>query len=693
MSAEKIQATHRERAAVVYVRQSTMHQVRKAKEGQKRQYDLEVRARQLGFQQIVVIDDDLGKSGSGSVERPGFGRLLTIVCEGTVGAVFALEASRLARNNRDWHHLIDLCAMTNTLVIDEDGVYDPCLVNDRLLLGLKGSMAEFELGLMRQRAREALLQMIGRGLVLWEVPVGYIRTENHGLEMIPHRQVQQAVRGVFAKFRAMGSARQVFLWYCQEQVPLPHVKPGTGGNGIIWRIPVYNHIIHILKNPSYAGTFAHGRSHTRTVIHDGRARKSSGHEVPMEEWKVVIHDHHCGYISWDEFVSNRKTLRGNVGMKGASGGAAKSGPALLAGLLRCARCGRKLHVTYSGIGGRVPRYGCRGGHISHGKAWCISVGGLRVDQAVAAQVLEAVQPLGVEAAVEAVTLANNADADKHKALELALEKARYEADRARRQYDAVDPQNRLVASELEARWNDALTDVGELETRLREEARSQTELSTAERERLLDLGADLTALWNDPQASPVLKKRILRTVLEEIVIDIREEDPPKVHLRLHWVGGCHTELLVLKNRTGKHQYSTDQKVVEVVLELAKVCPDRKIAAILNRLGYRTGPGNTWKQSRVASLRHYHQIPACENKDGRAWRTLAEVSKQFGVSPSVIRRLIRDKILPAKQVVKLAPYVIEREDLELPAVKSAIRAFRQGKRCPRSAPGQQELSFE
>ena len=290
MNSEKIQTSHRERAAIVYVRQSSMHQVRHAKEGQKRQYSLELRARELGFRSVVLIDDDLGKSGSGSVERPGFGRLLTAVCEGTVGAVFALEASRLARNNRDWHHLIDLCSMTNTLVIDENGVYDPRMVNDRLLLGLKGSMAEFELGLMRQRAREALLQMIGRGLVLCEVPVGFIRTEDRRIEIIPDRQVQQAVSGIFAKFREMGSVRQIFLWYCQERIPLPHVKPGTSGQEIEWRLPVYNHIIHILKNPSYAGAFVYGRSRTRTTICDGRARKTRGREVPIEEWKTVIRD-------------------------------------------------------------------------------------------------------------------------------------------------------------------------------------------------------------------------------------------------------------------------------------------------------------------------------------------------------------------------------------------------------------------
>jgi len=693
MNAEKIQATHRERAAYVYVRQSSMQQVRHAKEGQKRQYALETRAREFGFAQVAVIDDDLGKSGSGSVERPGFGRLLTAVCEGSVGAVFALEASRLARNNRDWHHLIDLCAMTSTLVIDEDGIYDPRAVNDRLLLGLKGSMAEFELGLLRQRAREALLQMIRRGLVLWEVPVGYIRTEDSRIEMIPDRQVQEAVRGVFAKFRELGSARQVFLWYCQERIPLPHVRPGTAGQEIEWRLPVYNHIIHMLKNPSYAGTFVHGRSSTRTTIRDGRARKTRGHEVPIDEWKWVLHDHHRGYISWEEYVRNRKQLRENLGMRSGSSGAAKSGPALLAGLLRCARCGRKLHVTYSGIGGRVPRYHCRGGQISHGTEWCISVGGLRLDQAVAQQVLDALQPIGIEAALTAAELAHRADDEKRKALELALEKARYEADRARRQFNAVEPENRLVAAELEARWNEALAQVADLESRLRATIGADQVLAEDERNRMLELSEDLRSLWNHPRAPVALKKRILRTVLEEIIIDIRAEDPPKIFLRLHWMGGSHTELVVPKNRSGINQRCTDAKIVDLVRDLAKVCRDRTIAAILNRLGYRTGPGNTWKESRVASLRHHHQIPACEREAQRSWRTLEEAARELEVSPSVMRRLIREKVLPAKQVVKHAPWVIERADLDLAAVQVAIRAVREGKRCPRTVAGQPELPYK
>jgi hypothetical protein len=274
-----------------------------------------------------------------------------------------------------------------------------------------------------------------------------------------------------------------------------------------------------------------------------------------------------------------------------------------------------------------------------------------------------------------------------------LDKARYESDRARRQYDVVDPENRLVAAELEARWNEALKCVEELQERLQEVKSLHREITAAERERLLELGSDLTMLWNHPGAEPGLKKRILRTVLEEIVIDIRQEDPPKIHLRLYWAGGCHTELIVPKNRSGKHQRATDQNVIDLVRELSKVCPDRQIAIVLNRLGYRTGSGNTWKESRVASLRRYHEISVCSDTEHRTWRTLAEAAQDLDVSPSVIRRLIREKILPAKQVVKHAPHVIDRKDLDSPTVVAAIRAVHKGQRIPRSVPGQQEIPYE
>jgi DNA invertase Pin-like site-specific DNA recombinase len=683
---EKIQQTHLDRDAYVYVRQSTMHQVRNHKESRRRQYGLAGRAKQLGFRRVEVIDEDLGKSGSGTQERPGFNRLVAAICTGQVGAVLALEASRLARNNRDWHHLIDLCALTGTLVIDDDGIYDPRHINDRLLLGLRGTMSEFELNLLRQRAQEALRQMIRRGEVLWQVPIGYVRSEDNGAEMSPDRQIQDAIRGVFAKFQELGSVRQVLLWYCHNKLPLPTWSVESGNREVIWQVPGYSRVYSILTNPAYAGTYVHGRHESRTTVVDGRARRTSGHAVPRDQWEVVIHDHHPAYISWEIYVQNQDQIEANSGKhhlaSGGGTGAAKSGPALLAGLLRCGRCGRKLHVGYSGNGGRVPRYYCRGAHLNHGGAGCISFGGLRPDQAVTGTLLEAVSPVGIQAALDAWHELQAHEDQKQRALRLALEQARYQADRARRQYDAVDPENRLVAGELEGRWNEALAQVGDLEERLAAAEDRREPLSVRHRERLLELGEDLPQLWNHPKASAKLKKRILRTVIEEIVVDL-VEDPPRIDMRLHWAGGVHTRLTVRKNRTGHHRHRTDRHVVDLVRDLVKVCDDPSIAGILNRLGYRTGVGNTWTESRVRSLRTYHGIPVFDRESPRDWLTLEQAAKALGVSGTVVRRLLTTGTLPGHQAVRSAPWVIERKHLDLPDVQVAVQAVRDGRRCPRT----------
>jgi excisionase family DNA binding protein len=688
---DKINPNHLERHAYVYVRQSTNYQVRNHREGQQRQYALAERARRLGFLQVVVLDEDLGRSGSGTQERPGFGRLLAAVCQGQVGAVLALEASRLARNQRDWQHLIDLCALTGTLLIDEDGVYDPRLGNDRLLLGLKGSLAEFELSLLRQRAQAARIQKVEKGFVLWEAPVGYVRTEGGVLEMSPDRQIQEALRGVFAKFRELGSARQVVLWYHEERIALPHAVPATAGREVVWKSPTPGRIRQILKNPCYAGAFAYGQREARTTVRDGRAHTSQGHKKPLEQWQVLIQDHHAGYISWAEYLHNQKTLEANAAMSSPqNAGAAKSGPALLSGLLRCGRCGRMLRVAYSGRGGRVPRYNCRGGRTLRGSGSCLTVGARGLDEAVCAEVLAALQPLGVEAALEAAASLGRDEDAKQKAVRLALEKARYQADRARRQYDAADPENRLVAAELEARWNEALRQVAELEARWKVLSAPAAAPSMEERQRLLTLGGDLEALWRHPGAAQALKKRILRTVLVEIIVDVTG-DPPRNRLRLHWAGGAHTELLVRRVRTGQHQRCASGEVLDLVREMAKACDDRTIAAVLNRLGYRTGQGQTWRASRVVGLRHYHGIAAGARQ--AQWLTLEDAAEELGVSNTVVRRLIREKVLPAEQVVRYAPWLIRREDLLSPAVQAAVQAVQEGRKRPRTAPGQRELPFE
>ena len=415
---EKIKQQHLERGAYVYVRQSTPYQVRNNLESKERQYALEGRAQQLGFSKVVVIDEDLGRSGSGIQERPGFGRLLASVCQGLAGAVFALEASRLARNNRDWHHLVDLCALTETLLIDCDGIYDPRQLNDRLVLGLKGTMSEFELGLLRQRAREAFEQKVRRGFALWEVPVGFIRTEEGQIEKTPDRQVQQAVVSVFRKFQQLGSARQATIWFREEQILVPKTKPGTAGQEVIWGVPSSGRIRQMLKNPCYAGTFAYGKTAARTRIEEGRARQSSRYRKPQNEWKVLLLGHHPGYISWEEYLENQQRLEANVALyEGEGSGAAKLGAALLSGLLRCGQCGRKLQVVYSGTSGRVPRYVCRGDRGDRESSRCLTVGSLRLDRAVAQSVLAAIQPAGIEAAVKLTERAQFEDDEKRKALD------------------------------------------------------------------------------------------------------------------------------------------------------------------------------------------------------------------------------------------------------------------------------------
>ena len=340
---------------------------------------------------------------AGKQERPGFGRLLSAVCQGDVGAVLALEASRLARNNRDWHHLVDLCALTDTLIIDAEGVYDARQLNDRLLLGLKGTMSEFELGLLRQRAREAFEQKVQRGHALWELPVGYVRTEEHRIEKTPDREVQRAIEGVFRKFVELGSARQTTLWYWDEGLLLPHVIPGTAGREVAWRRPTGHRVNQILKNPCYAGTFAYGRTAAQTVVRDGRARQGNRRRKPLAQWKVLILDAHPGYISWEEYLRNQRMLEAEWRRTRRSASRCRQTRAGIAGgtdTLR--RCGRKLRVNYSGTTGRVPRYACIGSRVERGSAPCLSAGGLRLDEAVVREVLSVIQPVGIEAALQAV---------------------------------------------------------------------------------------------------------------------------------------------------------------------------------------------------------------------------------------------------------------------------------------------------
>ena len=662
----RIAPDHLGRQAFVYVRQSTQDQVLHNHESRRRQYALADRARGLGWAEPVVIDDDLGRSGGGVV-RPGFERLLLAICEGRAGIVLAVEASRLARNGRDWHTLLEFCGLVGCLLADEDGLYDPRLPNDRLLLGMKGTMSEMELSILRQRSLEALRQKARRGELFLNVAVGYVKVRHDRIARDPDLRIREALGLVFRKFAEFQSMRQVHLWLRQEQVLLPSVEATEDGRRIVWKLPVYNTVRALLTNPIYGGAYAFGRTASRVTVENGRKRISRGHRRDREEWDVLIVDHHEGYIPWAEFERNQRLIADNANCRGLMvRGAVRRGDALLAGLLRCGHCGRRLHVSYSGTDGYCVRYNCRGAHINHGTRPCIAFGGLRIDAAVSTEILRHLAPLGVEAALEAITTREEENSETRRQAELALTQARYEADLARRQYDAVDPVNRLVAAELERRWNDRLADVQRQEERLAAMTASRPEtLGAGEKDRLMALGADLETAWSHPGATAETRKRILRAVLEEIVATLTEE---RIELVIHWRGGDHTRLALPRNRTGQHRWSSDADVRELIRVLARQQVDGAIAATLNRLGKRTGRGNPWTEARVRSFRSQHRVPV--HRPGemaeRGELTLEETARRLGVSRMTVLRLISAGTLTAIQICKGAPWAIpeaQREKLD------------------------------
>lgn len=670
----KITPEHLSRGAVVYVRQSTIGQVVEHTESKRRQYALADSAREMGFMAVSVIDDDLGRSGSGLVERPGFQKLVAAVCAGSVGSVFCIEASRLARNGRDWHHLIDLCALVNTLVIDHDGVYDPRLINDRLLLGLKGTMSEYELSLLRQRGLAARDAKARRGELRFALPPGYCWDELGRIVIDPDERVAETIRLLFRKFLELGSARQVFLWAIEAGVKLPVLRQSPAGSQIDWRTPAYHTVAQVLKHPLYAGAYVFGRTSQRTQIIDGRARKSTGHHKPMGDWNVLIREHHPGYITWEQFEANQKMLNENAHMqKRAARKSARGGRALLTGLVRCGRCGRMMRVFYGMRSGHAHRYQCCGNVQAEYKGICLGVGGVRVDRAVAGQILEAVSGHAVEAALRALQQIVRADADVRKSLEKELEQARYEASLAARRHAAVDPDKRLVARELEARWNVALACVAEIESRIAQIDAAATAQPPVDRAALLALAHDLPAAWNAPSTNERTKQRLTRILIQEVVID-QKDDAKEVVVTIHWTGGHHTELRVSRISTGRYPDDRHPSPVEVIRKLGGQWPDRELAVTMNRMRCRSSDGGTWTAIRVRELRERMGIASFDPTQSRE-KTISvdETASRLHICVGSVLRLIREGILPAKQLMPSAPWQVPVAALESESVRIGVRA--------------------
>lgn len=680
---EKIGPHHLERKAILYVRQSSAHQVLHNRESSALQYAMRDRLAALGWSHIETVDEDLGRSAAGGVTRAGFDRMVAEVCLGKVGAVAAREVSRFARNSRDWQQLIEMCRVVDTVLVDQEAVYAPRQGNDRLLLGLKGSLNEYELDLLRQRSLSARYEKARRGELVVAVPVGFVKAGDR-IEKDPDRRIQEAVVLVFNKVAELGSARQALLWFLEQGLDLP-VRCNNGD--VIWRRPNYATIHRMIANPIYGGAYAYGKS--RSVLrYDGQ---SGIRRKTRDEWLALIPDAHEGYVSWERAEEIRKMVSDNVPAS-RHHGAPKHGDALLAGLFRCKRCGRKLTVRYTGSNHNIPRYSCWRGLLDNGEPRCIAFGGLRVDDAIEEALLGVVEPGAIAAAVEAERNVASQRDQVHDALLRDLEAARYVADRAFRQYDATDPENRLVASELEARWNKALARVGEIEAKIAKHRTVAPQPLPMSASQMAALAGNLRTVWTAPTTDARLKKRIVRTLIHDVVADL-DDGTSEIVLVIHWVGGIHTELHLPKRRRGQRNATPDD-IVDAVRQLVLIANDDVIAGVLNRNGLTTGNGNRWTRERVTALRSYRKIPVFRPQlDGiEPWLNLGGAAKLLGITPKTLRLAAEAGEIEGAHPLPDGPWIFSRSKLATPEARQILQRARQNPRHPTGSPPNQQSLF-
>ncbi len=662
----KVKHSHTQRAAFVYIRQSSPSQVEHNRESTARQYALVEKACALGWakEQVTVIDEDLGLSGSGSAKRSGFARMTAEVALGHVGIILGLEVSRLARNNADWYRLLDLCAMTDTLIGDSDGVYHPALFNDRLVLGLKGTMSEAELHILRARLDGGIRNKAARGELRRGLPVGFVWGEEDGeVRFHPDESVVSTIRTAFSKFTELGSVRKVWLWFRSERLSFP--TRANMNSEIRWAAPTYTGIHHVLTNPVYAGAYTYGKiRHERYIDAQGMLRRRTRH-LPMAEWPVLLPQHHPGYIDWATFQANQARIDSNVHPQPhQAGGAVREGAALLQGLARCGKCGRRLHTHYRGRNA-APGYHCYGKDMVEGRGvYCLNVGGVQIDQAVADAFLQALTPATVEATQRAL---QQFETDRDAALSqwrLAVERARYEAQRAERQYRAVEPENRLVARGLETEWEKRLRDLAAAEAELqqREQQRPRT-LSQEEQNRIRCLGSDLNQVWTAPTTTDRDRKELLRTLLEEVMVTV-DRSQHRAHLTLRWRGGTLTELDLSLPHYQVRGPRTEEDTISLLRRLATHYSDDVIAGILNRQGRKTATGERFTAVHVGGLRRYRNIPRFQPPAEAPTGELATIRKAaeiLGINTSTIHRWLNDGFIAGEQITPGAPWQIRITD--------------------------------
>ena len=670
MNHDQIGDGHRVRLAYVYIRQSSAHQVRHNLESQRRQRGLVQRAITLGWDpgRIVEVDEDLGITASRSGERLGFEDMVATAALGKIGIILALEVARLCRSSSHWYHLLDICAITRTLIADGDGLYDPGTYNDRLLLGLKATMSEAELHVMKQRLVEAVLARARRGELRRRLPAGYEWDEAGRIQKTADEQEQAAIELVFRRFDELGTMHQTHLSLVEEGVSIPVRRP-TGE--VEWKVPSAQNVRSLLTNPVHGGIYAYGRRQTLELLDADQRPIKRMREVERDRWHAFIEDHHEGYITLEVFERNQERIRDNRRGGGSSRGAPREGDSLLQGLVLCGACGRAMKVAY-GKGSRPTYYRCTSAQGQRGGPICQSFGAVRVERAVEELVFEALQPVALEAMIRAAETDLEARLLEQAHWRQRIERAEYEAELRRRHYHAVDPSNRLVARELERRLERALEELeavrDESEARL---AALPAELSDEEAARLRELAHELPRLWRAPSTRSQDRKRIVRCLIDQVVVSIPEEGST-LEVEVYWNGGEVTTLAVKRGRTGGHRWAAEPELIELIRGLAQEFSDVQIARILHRRRLRTPKGLTFTGSRVAGLRKNHGIPSGPTlpRGGDDIYTAQQAGEILEVDRSTVIRWAEVGLLRGGQSSPAAPWRIHLTEEAIRRLKAA-----------------------
>ena len=640
------------------------------------QLGLREKAIELGFRNPVIIDDDLGISAGGFEDRPGFGRLLSEVAMRQVGIIFAIDVSRLSRNSKDWANLLELCAHFDTLIADHDQVYDLAQPNDRLVLGIKGTVSEMELTIIKNRLKSGAEAKAARGELKFIVPPGY--THNHDGKIIkdPDKRVQQAIVMMFDQFDRNSSMRQLAMWYRDTKTQFP-VRRVRKTKTTAWEIPSANTLRKLLQHPIYAGVYTYGRRNEQTVFREGKLIKRTEQYLKPEECRVCLFDNHPAYIDWERYQRNqdkiaecrpRRKMQDNKGP-------IRDGVALLAGMLRCGHCGGKMAVTYKRNSGL---YYCDGGQQIKGERRCLSFGSMMLDSMVEKEICRALSPLAIEASLHTAIKQRQEWEQNHKNAQLRVQDAQYQADHAFEQFDLADPRNRLVTDSLEERLNQKLIDLNEAREHLGGIKNEKQQLSEEQQETIGKMAKDFQLAWNHPNADNKIKKMLLRTAIQEIVV-LHQPDKQRIEATIHWQGGVHTRIHVRKRATPIGS-KTDLSLIEMVRKLRSLS-DEDIARILNMKKITTPRNLKWSKDRVTNFRKANHIRAIRDNDHERYMTCRQAVEVLEISRHGVEALIRVGALTNHQITDFAPWKIPRKQVESDDVKRLVKILKDTGRIP------------